>query len=633
MREGIFFLLFLIPYNIFSQGLLVLNKNTKEPLPFCIVKCDEKYFESDEEGKINFGTINYCNQLSISSLGYNTLKMELYDLSKLKIVELVPYSYTLNEVKVSSEKINLNKELQYLIARYRKLEHKKEKLRSKEIRFQTKLNREIIENGYIISSKTDDNYTIRDYVKYEFSTEKPYFSLDIDVIVTEIFRNSHKRKPYHLLQLHKTDLKSIKTHLLDSEKISSSEIRTLKYILQNGNEGIIKYNVPNYEIIEHSFTVEKNNFTAYKSINKKQPVTLNKQSFHAFYTNGEPYKLRYLSEGELMNHQETVKTILEIKTINKNFTTIHYPIILSKSSILEDAYLLNYVNTKNQILNQILFDSLEYDNLNFEINHQSALNIVDTLKYLSNKLSVWEKDYLIDSSFYMHFMDYYNPYENDFFVHKAKEKYDIRWIFQKNKNDILWRNSPSIWVKNGAYFIKKNQDISKLLCLVIFDIFQMYNILCCQHLNSNGYTNKEAYQVIKEFYAKALDKSNVFIKALSHSDFHTIQTVLNHISNVLEKEYYLDNFKLTESINGSVDNFSKADLLFVLGENEKAIQEYLQMLTANELKDEIKSNIYYNLSQLYCKINDIKNSKFYFNRFIEFNNDIEEFNNSFYPCE
>ncbi|MBK9257954.1 MAG: hypothetical protein IPM42_21065 [Saprospiraceae bacterium] len=597
-----------------GQNIMILDNQTKLPVSFSILKCGDHSLEADLYGIITLDDLVNCDTLIVTCLGYKKLQIPFKELKKTQKYFLLPLSFQIKEITITNLRINLFNEISTIIKRYQQ-KSKIPTLAQSELIFQTRIDSRIVENCKILSA---DQYSIRNFLRqllrhnvmYSFAPENPFFSVDLDVLVKDYCNNVPNKIPNHLLQSKKIDKHQVKIQLLESELStdSSGEFRTVHYSLKNGNSGVIKYNWPGKEIVDHSFEILSQNITTIYNVNPNNQIVFRKIKIKQNYFNGRIEKVSFISSGIISKTGEEVSSVLKLEILPSTCETIYYPQKLD-NNIQEDASLLMSFALENRTIPAELFDENNLDTSLITVNNVKALNILDSFMYHKNHVKIWDKNLLIDSTQYIFIPKKYDGLNKAIPFTTPDFKTDIRWMFQKKDENALWQGLPSIWVRKDAYFIKDHPTIALFLAKVIFGIYETERIETLNLLNEYKIGNEtEKFKIIESGYLTADKLSRKFVKSFSSADNFEIISFLHKLQDKLDVKYLLPDPEALYKFNAQKSIYSMPDIHYIIGNKEKAITEYHNMLNDPEIKNEQKALIYFNLSVICCELGEFEQS-------------------------
>lgn len=601
----------------YGQKILVLDVETKLPIPFSVLKCGNYHIEADLDGYLHVPIDIKCDTCEISFLGYNSLKFPFAKIKNTRKHFLQPISYEIAEMTIAGRRIDLINEISTLIKKQRQKEKHPIFVQS-EMLFQTRIDSTLVENCSITSSdqfskRNGLQQLLRHKVMYSFALSKPFFSIDLDLLVKDYCVNTPNKSQNHMLQMKKINQKELVLNLLENESIKGKmqEIRSVKYILKNGNHGIIKYSWPDLEIFEYTNTILGQNIENIYNINPINHVSVLSVSINKSYLKGNLHKVRFISIGKVITTNEDVSSVMKLNILPSDIITIFYPEKLN-NNIQEDATLLFELSIKTGQISNALFDQKDLDTTLITVDNLEALSILDSLKYHKNSFKLWNRNINLDSTQYKFIPKKYDGFDKDISFSNPNFNSDIRWVFQKSKEEKFWKSIPSIWIAENAYFIKDHPTIAHFLANVIFGIFESKRRETLYLLNHNINSNEEENnRKIELGYQEANMLSKKFVKAFSNHNSNEIMKILNYLQELLDIKYLIPDPKSLYKFNSQKSEYSFADIHYILGNKEKAISEYYVLLDNPGIKKKQKMIIYHNLSVIWAELGNIKKSEEY----------------------
>lgn len=100
--KNCFFLLFFSMQLLCAQKVLVLDKSSKEIIPFANLVSDSTVVYSNENGVLDLATFNKDEYIKISAIGYKS--QEMYRSKIADTILLKPIDNVLDEIVVISDK-------------------------------------------------------------------------------------------------------------------------------------------------------------------------------------------------------------------------------------------------------------------------------------------------------------------------------------------------------------------------------------------------------------------------------------------------------------------------------------------------------------------------------------------------
>jgi len=640
MRIGLILLFLILQTNIKCQIYIqVIDYHTKESIPFSIIQCDDYYSEADLNGRVLIPDIGKCDTLIFTCLGYKILRIAYKDIFKTKRIFLQPLSFEIDELTIRNRRINLIKELTEIV-RKNQQENKKPILLQTKMLFQTRIDSKIVENCDIISTdyyhgRNNLQQMHRDRVKYSFAPIQPFFSVDLDILVKMWCNNIPNKNPNHLLQSKKVNDKILQVHLMDSEfsKDTSSEIRTVQYTFKNGNNGIIKYSWPNATMLEYSYEILGKNLDDLRNINPNNEAVIQNIKIKQEYASGSMEKLTFISKGVMRRTGEEVSSVLKLMFLPPAFETVCFPMKLD-NNIQEDASLLASLALETEPISTVLFEESDLDSTLVTNNNIKALAILNSFNFHNNQIKLWDKSLNIDSTDYLFIPKKYDGLDKEISIATPDIKTDIRWLYQKKNGDAQWKSIPSIWVNKEAYFIKDHPTTALFFAKVIFDIFEAERMETLTLLNNNLHHNAEkANGIIANRYLFAERLSRNFAKSFSKSNRDDVISILHKLQEKLNTKYLLPDPKLLYKFDQQSSEYSMADIHYIIGNKEKAISEYHNMLQNKDIKTPQKATIFFNLSLLYCELGELEKSEMFFKNYIKLEHEIGKEIDMIWTCD
>lgn len=229
------FIILAIGIPLFSSAqntkLVLLDSETTRPVNFAFVYSDSYSTMSDSTGVVYLPS---CLDISfkVTHLNYIEAAISCIQLEQLDTLYLSPRSFSLEEIAVvaKKDKTDFYKLLNGLLNKYKKSDHKS--LTTYNYHLRDIKNDKIVER---INSNISVTYAVGkdcyfsdkwlNYGNFEFISEAPFLSLDIEQLVIKYLHPFHSSEYYPLLTAQKLKRKQHTIKLLECDSCSNDQIK------------------------------------------------------------------------------------------------------------------------------------------------------------------------------------------------------------------------------------------------------------------------------------------------------------------------------------------------------------------------------------------------------------------------